>query len=437
MSNLDCKKPQPCPKPDTTPTTPQPTPAFSVCISDYTLHWDGTHATLERTRFTTDGTYGSITLHNGCVVGYGDCEIPTYTPPYCNPNPTPCNEGVGGGTGTTAIVSPRPGNHLATDAYGLYAKTYVQGGTGVTVTGQGTQTSPYIVSIAGNAGNAGGPTNGKLVGQGAITVEERNGVYFVSMPRADLSAGKYGAFNVNEYGVITSIDDTVAILTADNVGGSDDVQITKVADGITIDLAPTQLTANSYRFGGYDVSISDGGRITNATQVSHTDAGTYKLGAYNISLDQYGGITGIVQSPEVPQSGGSFTTTDGSIVYYDDTGRITRVEAGTSTTKGAIMDIYIINTWGKDDGVMAGTAIESMGTPLVVKEGSNPVAGRMQFELPSYITEIDQIKVYQGNTELQHDSVYTVDLNSRTLYFNRPSRLDYGNRESYKLIFRG
>ena len=435
MSNLDCKKPQPCPKPDTTtPTTPQATPAFSVCIADYTLHWDGTHATLERTRVTTDGTYGSITLQDGCVVGYGDCEIPTYTPPYCNPNPAPCNDGTGGGTGTTATVSPRAGNQLATDAYGLYAKAYVQGGTGVTVTGHGTQSSPYMVSMAENTG---GSTDGKIVGQGGISVEQRGGVYFLSMPRAELTAGKYGAFTINEYGQITGVDDDIATLTSDNIGGSNDVQVSKIADGISIDLAPTQLTANSYRFGGYDVSISDGGRVTNATQVARTEAGTYKLGAYNIELDQFGGITGIVQSTEVPQSAGSFTTSDGSTVYYDDTGRITSVVTGANTGKGHIMDTYIIRTWDKDDGVTVGTTIEAMGTPLVVKSGSNPVAGRMQFELPSYITEVDQIKVYQGNTELAHGSVYTVDLNSRTLYFNRPTAVDYGDSESYKLIFRG
>lgn len=435
MSNLDCKKPQPCPKPDTTtPTTPQATPAFSVCIADYTLHWDGTHATLERTRVTTDGTYGSITLQDGCVVGYGDCEIPTYTPPYCNPNPAPCNDGTGGGKGTTATVSPRAGNQLATDDYGLYAKAYVQGGTGVTVTGHGTQSSPYMVSMAENTG---GSTDGKIVGQGGISVEQRGGVYFLSMPRAELTAGKYGAFTINEYGQITGVDNDIATLTSDNIGGSNDVQVSKIADGISIDLAPTQLTANSYRFGGYDVSISDGGRVTNATQVARTEAGTYKLGAYNIELDQFGGITGIVQSTEVPQSAGSFTTSDGSTVYYDDTGRITSVVTGANTGKGPIMDAYIIRTWDKDDGVTVGTTIEAMGTPLVVKSGSNPVAGRMQFELPSYITEVDQIKVYQGNTELAHGSVYTVDLNSRTLYFNRPTAVDYGDSESYKLIFRG
>ena len=183
------------------------------------------------------------------------------------------------------------------------------------------------------SGTGGGATGGTIVGQGPISVEERNGVYFISMPRADLTAGKYGPFNVNEYGVITSIDDNVDMLTSDNINGSNDVQVTKVAGGITIDLAPTQLTTNSYRFGGYDVAISDGGRITKATQVARTEAGTYKLGAYNVTLDQYGGITAITQSSEVPQSAGSFTTSDGSKVFYDDTGRIIRVEAGGSSGK--------------------------------------------------------------------------------------------------------
>ena len=438
MSNLDCKKPQPCPTSDPTPTTPKQTPAFSVCIADYTLHWDGTHATLERTRFTSDGTYGSITLQGGCVVGYGECEVPTYTPPYCNPNPAPCNEGGGGGgTGTTVRVSPRAGNQLTTDGYGLYAKAYVQGGTGVTVTGQGTQTSPYIISMAGGTGV--GTTGGKIVGQGPITVDERNGVYFVSMPRADLSAGKYGAFTINEYGVITSIDGNVDVLTSDNISGSNDVQITKVADGITIDLAPAQLEANSYRFGGYDVSISDGGRITNAARVAQTEAGTYKLGAYNVTLDQYGGITGIAQSPEVPQSAGSFTTSDGSKVFYDDTGRIIRVEAGGSTGKGPIMDMYEVVRGGGYDHEVGYLKTTSYGTPLEVLSSSGITSGGLAFvtyKLPAYIKSGSQIEVTLNNELLQQGVDYSVDVASSTLSMRYYTN-SQGNDYIYAIVLRG
>lgn len=433
MSNLDCKKPQPCPKPDTTtPTTPQATPAFSVCIADYTLHWDGTHATLERTRVTTDGTYGSITLQDGCVVGYGDCEIPTYTPPYCNPNPAPCNDGTGGGTGTTATVSPRAGNQLATDDYGLYAKAYVQGGTGVTVTGHGTQSSPYMVSMAENTG---GPTDGKIVGQGGISVEQRGGVYFLSMPRAELTAGKYGAFTINEYGQITGVDDDIATLTSDNIGGSNDVQVSKIADGISIDLAPTQLTASSYRFGGYDVSISDGGRVTNATQVARTEAGTYKLGAYNIELDQFGGITGIVQSTEVPQSAGSFTSSDGSKVSYDDTGRITSVVTGANTGKGPIMDMYLITRGGGHDHEVSYMNIQAFGTPLQ-SAGGNSFANRYVYTLPSYITSPAQVEVTKDNTLLEHGNGYTVDMQTRTLHLSLDTN-HQGAGATYGLVMRG
>ena len=439
MSNLDCKKPQPCPTPDPTPTPPKSTPAFSVCIADYTLHWDGTHATLERTRFTTNGTYCSITIQDGCVVGYGECEVPTYTPPYCNPNPAPCNEGVsgGGGTGTKATVSPRAGNQLASDNYGLYAKAYVQGGSGVTVTGQGTQTSPYIISMA--SGTGGGTTGGAIVGQGPISVEERNGVYFISIPRANLTAGKYGPFNVNEYGVITGIDGTVAMLTSDNINGSNDVQITKVAGGITIDLAPTQLTDNSYRFGGYDVSISDGGRITNATRVAQTEAGTYKLGAYNVTLDQYGGITGIAQSPEVPQSAGSFTTSDGSKVFYDDTGRIIRVELGESTGKGPIMDMYEVVRGGGYDHEVGYLKTTSYGTPLEVLSSSGIISGGSAFvtyKLPEYIKSGSQIEVTLNNELLEQGNDYSVDVSTSTLsmrYDTNSQGIDY----VYAIVLRG
>lgn len=439
MSNLDCKKPQPCPTPDPTPTPPKPTPVFSVCVADYTLHWDGTHATLERTRFTPDGTYGSITIQDGCVVGYGECEVPTYTPPYCNPNPAPCNEGGsgGGGTGTTATVSPRADNQLTSDNYGLYAKAYVQGGTGVTVTGQGTQTSPYIISMAGGTG--GGTTGGKIVGQGPITVDERNGVYFVSMPRANLTAGKYGPFNVNEYGVITGIDDNVAMLTSDNIGGSNDVQVTKVADGITIDLVPTQLTASSYRFGGYDVSISDGGRITNATRVARTEAGTYKLGAYNVTLDPFGGITGIAQSPEVPQSAGSFTTSDGSKVFYDDTGRIIRVEVGGSTGKGPIMDMYEVVRGGGYDHEVGYLKTTAYGTPLEVLSSSGIISGGLAsvtYKLPAYIKSGSQIEVTLNNKLLEQGMDYTVDVSTSTLsmrYYTNSQGSDY----VYAIVLRG
>lgn len=439
MSNLDCKKPQPCPTPDPTPTPPKSTPAFSVCIADYTLHWDGTHATLERTRFTTNGTYGSITIQDGCVVGYGECEVPTYTPPYCNPNPAPCNEGVsgGGGTGTKATVSPRAGNQLASDNYGLYAKAYVQGGSGVTVTGQGTQTSPYIISMA--SGTGGGTTGGAIVGQGPISVEERNGVYFISMPRANLTAGKYGPFNVNEYGVITGIDGTVAMLTSDNINGSNDVQITKVAGGITIDLAPTQLTDNSYRFGGYDVSISDGGRITNATRVAQTEAGTYKLGAYNVTLDQYGGITGIAQSPEVPQSAGSFTTSDGSKVFYDDTGRIIRVEVGGSTGKGPIMDMYEVVRSGGYDHEVGYLKTTSYGTPLEVLSSSGIISGGSAFvtyKLPEYIKSGSQIEVTLNNELLEQGNDYSVDVSTSTLSMRYDTN-SQGSDYVYAIVLRG
>lgn len=432
MSNLNCKKPQPCPQPEQPDTTPKTTPAFSVCIMDYTLHWDGTHATLERSRLTTDGTYGSITVHDGCVVGFGECEVPVYTPPYCNPNPAPCNDGSGAGNGATATVSPRAENQLAMDQYGLFSKAYVKGDTGITVTGSGTQSSPYLISVAKNTGGA---TDGKIIGQGGISVEERNGVYFISLPRTTITAGKYGPFSINDYGQITDIDDNLDLLTADNVTGSNDVQVTKVADGVTIDLQPTQLTNSKYRFGGYDVSISDGGRVINAEQVSRTEAGVYKLGAYNITLDEHGGITDIQQSTEVPQSAGSFTSSDGSKVSYDDTGRITSVVTGANTGKGPIMDMYLITRGGGYDHEVPYMNIQAFGTPLQ-GAGGNSFANRYVYTLPSYITSPAQVELTKDNTLLEHGNGYTVDMQTRTLHLSLGTN-GQGVAATYGLVMRG
>ena len=321
----NCKLPQPCVPEEVVPPK-QPTPAFDLCVGDYSLHWDGTHLTHDRKMVTPDGTYGSITLHDGCVVAYGDCEIPTYTPPYCNPNPLPCGEGVGTGGGTgggTVTVSPTAGNHLKQDQFGLFAKTYLSGGTGITVSGEGTQQRPYTIALQGNAdGNSG--TEATIVGSGAIDAVTRNGVTYISLKSNGVTAGKYGPLTINEQGVVTAIDEAEMFLTSKNLQVSRELTLQGI-DTAQLGLADSS-AAGTHRFGGYDVTVSQGGRVTQATRVSDITGGNYKIGAYTITLDNYGGITGIEQD-EAPAEAGEFKTLDGRTVKYDETGRITSVDS--------------------------------------------------------------------------------------------------------------
>ena len=320
---MTCKKfPTPCPKDGTTQdnTASVTTPAFDICVGDYTLSWNGTHATVERTRTTADGTYGSITIQDGCVIGYGECEVPTYTPPYCNPNPQPCHEQT---TPADSVVSPVADNQLENTPLGLFAKSHISAGDGIAVTGSGTEHDPYIIRTENVAG---GTADSADVYLEPLQSETRNNVQYISLAtQTGVDAGRYGPFEVNKYGVITKADPNKTLLTADGVQGIDEVITTVVADNVTVGLPQSDVGGSTTRLGGFDVTLSLAGRVTNIKQAVKLPQGRYKLCAYLVTLDEYGSVTAIEQSESIPQSAGSFLTADNKIVAYDETGRIVSV----------------------------------------------------------------------------------------------------------------
>lgn len=415
----NCKLPQPCVPEKVTPAK-EPTPAFDLCVGDYSLHWDGTHLTHSRKMVTPDGTYGSITLQDGCVVAYGDCEVPTYTPPYCNPNPLPCGEGNGTGGGTVT-VSPTAGNHLKQDQFGLFAKTYLSSGTGITVSGEGTQQRPYTIALQGDAdGNSG--TEATIIGSGAIDAVTRNGVTYISLKSNGVAAGKYGPLTVNEQGVITAVDEADMFLTSKTLQVSRELTLQGI-DTAQLGLADSE-AAGTHRFGGYDVTVSKGGRVTRANRVSDITGGNYKIGAYTITLDNYGGITGIEQD-EAPAEAGEFKTLDGRTVKYDETGRITSIEGVQKdvTTKGPIIDVWKASygVGGSNDGTwhgIGGTSLSTYwGTPL--PDQREPPSDSTMVEqntlkviLPDYITRAEQVEVEKLSA---HVGSVNVDIENRRL----------------------
>ena len=391
----NCKLPQPCVPEEVVPPK-EPTPAFDLCVGDYSLHWDGTHLTHSRKMVTPDGTYGSITLHDGCVVAYGDCEIPTYTPPYCNPNPLPCGEGVGAGGGTVT-VSPTAGNHLKQDQFGLFAKTYLSGGTGITVSGEGTQQRPYTVSLQGNAdGNSG--SDATIVGSGAIDAVTRNGVTYISLKTNGVTAGKYGLLTVDENGIITAVDETDMFLTSKTLQVSSELTLQGV-DTAQLGLAESG-AAGTRRFGGYDVTVSQGGRVTQATRVSDITGGNYKIGAYIVTLDNYGGITGIEQD-EAPAVAGEFKTLDGRTVRYDETGRITSID-GTQrdvSAQGPINDVWVIShsPGGKTLRSYWGNSVDALE--------NNDDRHTARIRLPAYITRAEQVELHRNGARIREENL--------------------------------
>lgn len=429
----NCKLPQPCVPEEVTPPK-EPTPAFDLCVGDYSLHWDGTHLTHSRKMVTPDGTYGSITLQGGCVVAYGDCEIPTYTPPYCNPNPLPYGGQAGtggtnaaGGTGGTVTLSPAAGNLLKQDQFGLFTKTYLSGGTGVTVSGDGTQQRPYTVSLQGNADGNGG-SDATIVASGAIDAVTRNGVTYISLKSNGVTAGKYGPLTVDENGIITAVNEADTFLTSKTLQVSSELTMQGV-DTTQLGLADSE-AAGTQRFGGYDVTVSQGGRITQATRVSDIAGGSYKIGAYTITLDNYGGITGIEQD-EAPAEAGEFKTLGGSTVKYDETGRITAVEGTQSdvTAKGPIIDVWVLahsTGGGTVDGELQGVGGKSLrsfwGNSVDAFE-DNDDRHTARIKLPAYITRASQVELHRNGARILEENL-DIDNKILVIKFNPFSRLD-------------
>ena len=190
MTKLDCKKPKPC-EPTPAPKPEPCSPAFDLCVGDRTLKWDGFCTTVERTHHTPDGTYTSVTVVDGCIVGYGYADEATYTPPYCNPNPAHCQ---GQATSVNYTVSPNSDNSLVDSSSGLFARTFVQGKGNIAVSGKGTVQNPYTISFSGNSEKT------TVVGEAGITHRESGGITYVGLLPTGVQKGMYNGFSVNEYG---------------------------------------------------------------------------------------------------------------------------------------------------------------------------------------------------------------------------------------------
>lgn len=309
MNSLDCKKPVLCP-PEVElekEIYPPATPEFTVCVGDYTLAWNGTRLYKSRSRTTRDGEYGSVTVVAGCITGYGPAEVPTYTPPYCNPNPAPCGPGAGGSSGASAAVSPAAGNQLSSSALGLYAKAYISAGAGVSIVGNGTQASPY--NISATAGPGGGGVT-QVVAGARIKVEELlPGQKTVSLREGTLAAGTYAGFSVDRYGFVTGYN---AALIPDIIRGvvaGTDIDVAEASGIITVAHAEIG-TAATYTVGDSQITVSNTGHVTGVEKLPPAAARRKPL------IDIYR-IEVRVPLPELPEDPVDFTKAYLEIEAYD------------------------------------------------------------------------------------------------------------------------
>lgn len=295
MKELDCKKPTPCPPVEEPKEVyPPVTPSFDFCAGNYTISWDGARLRSEKTQNIPDGEYGTVIFQDGCIVGVGDCAVPAYTPPFCNPNPPPCGDGSGGGSGSYSI-SPQAGNSLQDTALGLYAKTYIQAGSGVTVTGQGTQGSPYIVSASSE-------------GSGGVNLVSDNphiqlttlaaGVTGIGLTTSGISPGTYNGFVVDAYGFITGFDADDTEDAVEEILAGTDIEVAGAGGGVyTIGHASSAAGNKKFQLGGFTVDLNGSGHITEAKRTIAVEEGAYAIDGWLVTVNREGSITNIEPEP--------------------------------------------------------------------------------------------------------------------------------------------
>lgn len=410
MNTLECKKPTPCVTDPVEPTRPEPSAAFEFCAGDYTIQWDGYNLYKNRTRNTVNGTYDRVSVVDGCVVGYSAGDVPTYTPPYCNPAPAPCGEGEANTGGVT--ISPTAGNILKQDVLGLYARAYITGGDNVKVTGTGTQDNPLRISVPPN-------TVTRVTGVGSIEVKEPvPNNYSVELKNSGITAGNYGGFQVSEKGIITGYVPS-SEGNINSVSPGLEINTSLVNGVLTISHPQTNVQNLQYTFGGYTVGISDAGHITNVTPAITVPPGNYAMGAYTISITQDGSISGITTNP-VPSSSGSFSTVDGKYIQYDATGRIVSASSTpppsgqTTLPHTPITDMYELRVFfdgPKADLVGKNTSdytnIKVFGNAPSSASGKiTATSAEVQLRLPYYVTSSAQVQVTEIDSSSMTSAVY-------------------------------
>ena len=352
--SLDCKKPKVCiPTPE--PPPHPPTPPFEVCIAmDYKLTWDGTHATLERVTTTTDGSYTMFNVVNGCIVNPGVGDIPTYTPPYCNPNPGDCQQG--GGAGGTVNISHQAGNIITNNGDGLYARCYVQAGPGIVVVGVGTVYDPYVIS-GGTSG--GGIVN--VVGRDGInaTVDE-NKVAYVGMTPTGVTPGTFRGLTIGVDGRVYNYDPN---LDGAGVRAGRGLESHNEQDTLVIE-HPSQQVSGSIDVGGWRLSHNDSGHLQQAQQLAAPVAdGCYMVGGTEICF-----TNGIATSVGAGNGGGGGGGGNNGV-----------------PAPGALRDMIRVDLASTG---ATGTRIEYFGQRLQLTF-DNP--GQLRVQIPSYVTDISQV----------------------------------------------
>lgn len=276
--------------------------AWSICLPWGGRLWsDGESLHVQPGSPPPDGTYGSITIAGGCIVGVGPLEVPLYTGSPCAPQPSGCGDSSSGGGGSVT-PSTVAGNLYTLDAVGRpLVRCNIQAGSGVSVSGTGTAADPFVISASG--GGISVQSVYAKSGNNAITV---TGQGTQSSPLTIThKTGKQGTVNglvFDAYGHLidgnsASAKGVQAIIPGDGIDAKTDMS----TGAVTIaQRAPGNVTAGDYTFGGMKTHVDSLGRLSSLQQSINLGGDqTIRAGLMQLGINSYGSITSISQSTDL------------------------------------------------------------------------------------------------------------------------------------------
>lgn len=233
-----------------------------------------------------DGVYGLFTLKDGCFIAAEEHPSDVYHPDPCAPVPCPCDSE--GGESNICNPSTAAGNLYTCDAAGKpLVKAYVNGGNNITVTGTGTSTNPFTISMQSldtGVANVVSGSNAIIVSNdgGTVTIEHKTGYNDQTIM----------GMTFDEFGHLTNYSAQDASGVTGLVPGDGiSVDVDQSSGIATISLQSPALVHNgTYVVGGYQVTLDNKNRITDLTRQIEDTKGTFTWGQYNVTLNDYGSI---------------------------------------------------------------------------------------------------------------------------------------------------
>ena len=241
-----------------------------------------------------DGVYGLFTLKDGCFIAAEEHPSDVYHPDPCAPVPCPCDSE--GGESTVCNPSTATGNLYTCDASGKpLVKAYVNGGNNITVTGNGTSTNPFTISMQSlDTGVA-----NIVSGSNAITVSKDGGTVTIGH-KTGYNDQTIMGMTFDEFGHLTnySAQDATGI-TGLVPGEGVSIDVNQSSGIATVSLQePAYVRTGEYVVGGWTLELDHLNRVYNMTRHIEQTAGTYVMGQYNVTLNDFGSVESLEVLPD-------------------------------------------------------------------------------------------------------------------------------------------